>query len=131
MNAGEVRELLQQLQRAIGQPSVALQCSCDNFETVYVSLTDAGDVLVSDQGRTFEYLGRGTDSTYQPPEILDMVTAAEACRQSGAKLKCDDPDAFPRIECEVNSIGSVSKAVGCVAVAVDNVFHLAYRDDLK
>ncbi len=131
MSAGEVRGLLQQLQRGIGQPSVALECRCDNLETVYVSLTQAGEVLVSDQGRTFAYLGRGTDSTYRPTEELDMAGAAEACRQSGAALRCDDPEAYPRIECVVDPTGSVREVVERVAVAVDRVFHLALRDDLK
>jgi hypothetical protein len=130
MSAGEVRGLLQQLQRGIGQP-VALECRCDNLETLYVSLTLAGEVLVSDQGRTFAYLGRGTDSTYRPTEELDMTAAAEACRRSGAALRCDDPEAFPRIECVVDPAGSVAEVVERVAEAVDRVFHLALRDDLK
>jgi hypothetical protein len=131
MRAEEVRELLQRLQRGISQPSVALECRCDNLETVYVSLTQAGEVLVSDQGETFAYLGRGSDSTYRPTKELDMVAASEACRRSGAALRCDDPEAFPRIECVVDTLGSVAEAVGRVAEAVDKVFHLAVRDDLK
>src|SRR6516225_2136322 len=99
MSAAEVRELLRQLQRGIGQPSVALECQCDNLETVYVSLTQSGEVLVSDQGRTFAYLGRGTDSTYRSIEELDMRAAAEACMRSGTTLKCDDPELYPTIEC--------------------------------
>jgi hypothetical protein len=131
VTAAEVRELLQQLERGIGQPSVALECRCDNLETVYVSLTRAGEVLVGDQGRTFEYLGRGTDSTYRPTEALDMAAAAEACRRSGAALRCDDPEAYPRIECVVGPTGSVAEVIERVAEAVDQVFQLALRDDLK
>ena len=131
MSAGEARELLQQLQRGIGQPSVALECRCDNLETVYVLLTQSSEVLVTDQGETFAYLGRGTDSTYRPTEELDMVAAAEACRRSGTELRCDDPEAFPRIECMVDPIGSVAEVVERVAEAVDRVFHLALRDALK
>ncbi len=131
MSAGEVRELLQQLQRGIGQPSVALECRCDNLETVYVSLTQAGEVLVSDQGQTFAYLGRGTDSTYRLTEELDLTAAAEACRQFGAALRWDDPEAYPRIEYVVDPAGSVAKVVQRVAEAVDRVFHLALRDNLK
>ena len=131
MSAEEVRELLQQLHLGISQPSVALECRCDNLETVYVSLTQAGAVLVSDQGTTFEYLDRGTDSTYRPTEELDMVAAAEACRRSGVTLRCDDPEAYPRIDCVVVPAGSVAEAVERVAEAVDGVFHLALRDDLK
>ncbi len=131
MSAREVRELLQQLQRGINQPSVALECRCDNLETVYVSLTQAGEILVSDQGRTFAYLGRRTDSTYRPTEKLDLVAVAEACQRSGVRLRCDDPEAFPRIECVVEPIESVAEVIERVAEAVDRVFHLALRDDLK
>jgi hypothetical protein len=131
MSAGEVRELLQQFQRGIGQPSVALECRCDNLETVYVSLTQAGEVLVSDHGRTFAYLGRGTDSTYRPTEELDMAAAAAACRRFGAALRYDDPEAYPSIEYVVDPTGSVAEVVERVAEAVDRVFHLALRDDLQ
>jgi hypothetical protein len=131
MNAGEVRELLRQLKRGVGQPSVALECRCDNLETVYVSLTQAGDVLVTDQGETFTYLGRGADSTFRPTEELDMVAVAEACRRSGVGLRCDDTEAFPRIECVVDLTGSIGEVVERVAEAVGRVFHLALRDDLK
>lgn len=131
MSAEEVGELLKELQRGIRQPSVALECRCDNLETVYVSLTKAGEVLVTDQGSTFEYLGRGTDSTYRGMEVLDMVAAGDICRRSGVALKCDDSEAHPSIECVVDPIGSVAEAVARVAEAVDKMFHLALRDDLK
>ena len=131
MSAGEVRELFQQLQRGVGQPCLALECRCENMETVYVSLTQAGEVLVSDQGRTFAYLSTGTDSTYRPAEELDMTAAAQVCQQSGAALKCDDPEAYPRIECVVAPAESVAATVGRVAEAVDRVFRLALRDDLR
>ena len=64
MDASEVRELLLQLHRGVGQPTISLECWCGNLETVYVSLTHAGGVLVSDKGETFEYLSRGTDKTF-------------------------------------------------------------------
>jgi hypothetical protein len=131
MSAEEIRRLLQQLQRGIRQPSVALECRCNNLETVYVSLTQADNVLVSDQGETFAYLERGTDSTYRPVEELDLTAAVEACRRSGATLRCDGPEAYPRIECVVGPAGPVAEAVERVAEAVDRVFHLALRDALK
>jgi hypothetical protein len=131
MKPEAVRELLQQLERGIGQRSVALECSCENLETVYVSLTEDGYVLVSDKGRTFAYLNRGTDSIYRPLEELDIVEADKACRELGVKLTCEDPEAFPRIECLVGQMDSVAVTVQQVAEAVDRVFYLAYRDHLK
>jgi hypothetical protein len=108
-----------------------LECQCDNLETVYVSLAQADEVLVSDQGQTFGYLVGGTDSTYRSSEELDLAVAAEVCRRSGATLRCDEPESYPRIECLVGIAGSVAEAVERVAEAVDLVFHLALRDDLK
>jgi hypothetical protein len=131
MGADEIRELLERFQRGIGQSSVALECQCVNLETVYVSLTEAGEVVVSDHRETFAYLGHETDSTYRPMEELDMAAAAEACRQSGAVLRIDDPELYPRIECLVDLTGSVAEVIERVAEAVDRVFDLAVRDDLK
>jgi hypothetical protein len=131
MNAADIRDLLHRLRRGIGQPSVILECCCENLETVYVSLSEADDVLVSDHGKTFEYLSSGTDSTYRPIDDLFMVAAAEACRQLGTNLTSDDRHTFPRIDCPVDSLGSVSAAVEKVADAVDRVFYLALRVDLK
>jgi len=128
MSAGELRELLQRLQRGIDQPSVALECQCDNLETVYVSLTQAGEVLVSDQGKTFAYLDCGTDSTYRPMEELDRAAVAEVCRRSGATLRCDDPEAYPSIECVVAPAWAVSEVVRQVAEAVDRVFEMALQE---
>lgn len=47
------------------------------------------------------------------------------------ELKSDDPEAFPRIECVMNPIELVAEVVKRVAEAVDRVFHLGLRDDLK
>lgn len=131
MSAEEVRRLLRQVQRGISQSSVALECRCNNLETVYVSLTQTDEVLVSDQGRTFAYLDRGEDSTYRSVEQLDIAATAETCRRSGVKLRCDDSEPYPIIECVVVPEGSVAEAVERVAEAIDEVFHLALRDDLK
>ena len=131
MSGSEARELLQRLRLDLHQPSVTLKCRCDNLETVYVLLSEAGEVLASDCGRSFEYLSRGTDATYQPLGALDMGAVAEACRRSGAALKDDDPEGYPRIECGVAPAGSVADAVGRVAEAVDGLFQLALRADLR
>jgi hypothetical protein len=64
-------------------------------------------------------------------EVLDMAAADEACRRSGAALRCDDPEAYPSIETVVDPTGSVAEMVERVAEAVDRVFHLALREDLK
>lgn len=131
MSGSEARELLQRLRLDLGQPSVALECWCDNLETVYVLLSEAGEVLASDRGESFAYLIRGTDGTYQPLAALDMVAVAECCRRSGAALRDDDSEGHPRIECGVAPTGSVAEAVGRVAEAVDGLFQLALRDDLR
>ena len=130
MSGSEVRELLQRLRLGIRQPSVALECRCGNLETVYVSLSDAGELLVSDHGKSFAYLSREADATYRPLAALDMAAVEETCRRSGVSLRDDDPEGHPRIECEVMPTGSVADAVGRVAEAVDGLFQLALRDGL-
>lgn len=114
MSPIEVRELLQKLHRGIGQRSVALECQCDNLETVYVSLTSADEVLVSDSGRTFGYLSRETDSHYRPMAQFDMASVAEACRLAGVSLNSEDPEGHPRIETTTSPTGDFGlPVVGC------------------
>ena len=131
MSGSEVQELLQRLRLSLRQPSVALERRCDNLETVYVLLSEAGRVLVSDCGRSFAYLSRGTDATYRPLGALDAGAVADACRRSGAALRDDDPEGHTRIECAVAPDGSVAEAVRRVAGAVDGLFHLALCDGLR
>jgi hypothetical protein len=130
MVAREVAELIRSLQRGIGQAEVALRCEC-NLETVYVSASESGGVRVSDRGESFAYLAHGTDSTFRPVEDLNPAAAAEVCRQSGVVLWSDDPEAFSRIECEVDAEASVAEAISRVATAIDGVFNLALRDNLR
>ncbi len=125
MTAGEVHDLLQ---HGVGQSSVALQCQCDNLETVYLSTLPSGGVLVSDEGRSFAYLARGTDRNYLPLDELNMAAVAEACQQAGATLKCDDPESHPSIECETTPGTSIAEIVVQVAEAVDHVFAMAMWD---
>jgi hypothetical protein len=87
-------------------------------------------VLVSDGGKSFAYLARGTDSTYRPLVELDVGKVGAACQDAGAILRRDDPEAYPRIERVVDPAGSVAEAVRQVAEAVDGLFNLARRNDL-
>jgi len=120
-------ELLLLLQRGVGQPAVVLECRCDNLETVYVSPCPSGGVVVSDEGESFGYLARGTDSTYQRLDELDLAAVDVVCQEAGATLRRDDPEEYPLIECAVAPGEAVAGAVARVAEAVDQLFKMAMR----
>ncbi len=131
MNAKEVRELMTRLGSGVGQRGIALRCECENLETVYVLIDGAGDVLVTDHHRTFQYLNDGGDSTYVPVQSLDMAAARQLCDGLRVELKPAPPDGYPSIECVVDSGLPIADAIKRVAEAVDRVFELAMRRDLK
>lgn len=128
MNGAEAKELLERIKLGLRQPTVSIECWCENLETVFVLLADSGEVLVSDGGKSFQYLNRGTDSTYRPVETLQMKEVEAICHRNGVTLIIEDPESFPRMECTVAPNASVADAVERVAEAVDNFFEWARRN---
>lgn len=131
MDAREVKELLSRLAAGVRQRAIALRCECENLETAYVIVDEGGDVLVTDDHRTFQYLDRGTDSTYVPVQSLDMVAVRQICDDLRVELKPAPPDGYPSVECVVDLGQPVAEVIERVAEAVDRVFELAMRRDLK
>jgi hypothetical protein len=131
MEAQEVKELMSRLGAGVGQRAIALRCECENLETAYVIVDEGGDVLVTDDHRTFQYLDRGTDSTYVPVQSLDMVAARQICDDLRVELKPAPPHGYPSIECVVDLGQPIAEALERVAEAVDRVFELAMRRNLK
>ncbi len=131
MDAEQVRDLMQQLALGVGQQEVALRCDCENLETVYVILEQGGSVRVTDDHRTFQFLGSGTDSTYVPAENLDLGAARLACQELGVELKPGPPDGYPSIECVQKPREPLADVVERVAETVDRIFTLATRPELK
>lgn len=131
LNAEEIRDLMQRLAGGIGQRGVALRCDCENLETVYVGVDEGGTVRVTDDHRTFQYLGRGTDSAYVPMECIDLAAAARVCQELGVDLRPAPPDGYPSIECVPNPGEPVSDTVDRVAEAIDRIFALSMRPKLK
>jgi hypothetical protein len=131
MDVQETKELMSRLAAGVGQRAIALRCECENLETAYVIVDEVGDVLVTDDHRTFQYLDRGTDSTYVPVQSLDMVAARQICDDLRVELKPAPPDGYPSIECVVDLGQPIAEAIERVAEAVDRVFELAMRRDLK
>jgi len=121
---------MQQFVLGTGQHKLALQCDCENLETVYLVLDQDGSVLVTDDHRTFQYLDGGTDSTYVAVESLDLEAARQVCEERGVELKPATPDGYPSIECVLKSGEPLSVAIARVAEAIDCVFSLARRPDL-
>jgi len=131
MDAKEIRDLMQQLAEGVGQRGIALRCDCENLETVYVLVDENGDVRVTDDHRTFQYLDRGTDATYVPLQSLDMATARQACAEFRVELKPAPPEGYPSIECAPEPGEPISDVIERVAAAVDRIFNLASRPALK
>ncbi len=131
MDAERVRDLMRQLALGVGQGEIALRCDCENLETVYVIVEEGGSVRVTDAHATFQYLDRGTDSTYVPVERLDLEAVRHACQELRVELKPAPPDGYPSIECALNPKEPLSETVERVAAAVDRIFSLAMRPELK
>jgi hypothetical protein len=131
MNAEKVRDLLRQLENGIGQQGVALRCDCKNLETVFVFADADGTVRVTDDHRTFQYLNDGSDSTYVPVERFDWAAAAQICQELRVELKSAVSNDYPIIECLPKPRELVSEVVERVAAAIDRIFALAMRPDLK
>jgi hypothetical protein len=131
MEAQEVKEMMTRLAAGVGQRAIALRCECENLETAYVIVDEGGGVLVTDDHRTFQYLDCGTDSTYVPARSLDMVAVRQICDDLRVELKPAPPDGYPSIECVVELGQAIREAIERVAAAVDRVFKLAMRRDLK
>ncbi len=131
MNAQEVKELINRLAAGVGQRAIALQCDCENLETAYVIVDKGGDVLVTDAHKTFQYLHDRPSSTYVPFESLDMDAARQICDDLRVELKPAPPEGYPSIECVVGLGQPIAEAVERVAEAIDRVFELAMRSNLK
>ncbi len=131
MDAKEIKLLLDRLRDGIGQKAVALRCDCENLETVYITINDANDVCVTDDHRTFQYLDRGSDSTYIPLESLNLSSVQSICDSLSIEFKPAPEDGFPSLECCPDPNESIAGTVERVAEAVDQVFGLAMRPDLQ
>ncbi|RYD49978.1 MAG: hypothetical protein EOP83_24545 [Verrucomicrobiaceae bacterium] len=131
MNAGELRNLIQQMAVGIGQRGVALRCDCENLETVHVVVDEESVVRVTDLHETLQYLGEGTDSAYVPIEDIDLGVVARICQELGVELIPAALDGFPSMESVPKPEESVTDAVERVAEAIDRTFAYAMRPDLK
>jgi hypothetical protein len=131
MDAKEIKLLLDRLREGIGQKAVALRCDCENLETVYIRIKDTDDVCVTDDHRTFQYLDRGSDSTYIPLESLDLSSVQSICDSLSIDFKPAPEDGFPSLECCPDPDESIAGVVERVAEAVDQVFKLAMRPELQ
>ena len=131
MDAKEIKLLLDRLHDGIGQKAVALRCDCENLETVYITINETDDVCVTDYHRTFQYLDRGSDSTYIPLESLNLPSVQSICHSLSIDFKPAPEDGFPSLEYCPDSNESIAGAVERVAEAVDQVFKLAMRPELQ
>ena len=131
MDAEHIGKLMLQLAEGVGQRRIALRCDCENLERVYVIRETGGGIRVTDDHRTFQYLDGGTDSTYVPIASVDLTAARKICQELGVELGSAPPDGYPSIECIPKPGDLVSDVIERVATAVDRIFNLAMRPDLK
>lgn len=131
MDVKKIRDLMRQLAEGVGQRGIALRCDCENLETVYLIVEEGGTIRVTDDHRTFQYLDGGTDSTFVPVASLDLRAARQICQELCVELRPPPPDGYPSIECIPKSGEPISEVIERVATAVDRIFNLAMRPDLK
>lgn len=131
MNGEEVAKLLKALADGIKQRSIAVQCECENLETVYVLVDEAGNLRVTDSHQTFKYLEEANDRTYKEIKNLDIEEIREVCKGLGVELKDAPPDGYRSIEAEVQPGELIADTVARVADAIDRVFSFAVVDSLK
>jgi hypothetical protein len=131
MFAEEVRTALRRLLKGTGQKSVSIKCDCKNLETVYVQVDTFGRVLVTDDYRTFKYLSESGNSTYVAVESIDMARVRRLCDQLRVELRSAPPDGYPSLVCVLPPSEPLADAVERVADAIEGVFALAMRGELK
>lgn len=131
MLAYEIKTVLSQLESRLGQHAISIRCNCANLEVVYVSLDEGGQVCVSDDHRTFQYLDGSNDSTYVAVGQIDLAAVAAACTHHGVALIPAGEDGFPRIEYKPRTDEPIADAIGKVASAVDAVFQIAINPSVR
>ena len=110
---------------------VSLRCSCENLETVYIHLDDQGNLRANDDHKTFQYLYEANDSTYGPLEALDLDLIRETFDELQVEWVDAPADGYPGIECRIGPEQPIADAVERVAEAIERVFFIARRPDLK
>jgi hypothetical protein len=66
-----------------------------------------------------------------PIESLDLAAAAQVCQELRVELRPAPPEGYPSLECVAKPGEPMSDAVERVAKAIDRMFALAMRRDLK
>lgn len=130
MLADELQRVLTQLSDSVRQ-RVSLECLCENLETVYVHLDEQDGIRIDDDHQTFQYLDRSQDVTYVPLEALDLDATRSAAREFDVDLVAAPPEGYPSLRCRLSAERRVADAVDRVSRAIDAVFQLALRPDLK
>lgn len=104
---------------------------CENLETVYIHPDDGNGIRIDDGGQTFAYLYREENATYVPVAMLDLAAIRKLLDELAVELVDAPPGGYPGIACRVRPGQPVADAVDRVARAIDGVFYIALRPDLK
>jgi hypothetical protein len=124
MDATELHDLIRRVTRDLGCDELALRCTCENLEVVYVEEREDG-LVVTDRGETFGYL-----ETFDDPAFarLPVDQATAICQTHGVKLDTSDPEAYPEVLRAVSDSEPVRDVVQVVSTAVDALFAAARTD---
>jgi phosphopantothenate synthetase len=125
----DIRALLADARRLIGQQDVALRVDAENLETVYVSEQN-GELLAHDRGETFMYLVGERDPTYQAWSADSARSALEGLAVAVVG-ESDDDEASYQIQAVITDSTGIAAVVAMIAEAIDRVFHAHLRGDLR
>jgi hypothetical protein len=125
----ELDRLLREASKLLGCEEVSIRCWSPILGAVY-AVRDGDELVITDCGETYQYLGRRDDATYDF-DLLDEKTARQICDRYNVELDTSDPGLYPRIQRTLTPGEDVAAAVAAVAEAVDRVNNAATRPDLR
>jgi hypothetical protein len=129
----ELRSLLAEAARLVGEAEVLLRVDTAILETVYVGVED-GRVVAHDRGATFFYLAaqgpRSGDATYTEWSAEAARSTLDGTDVELAGEATDDEAGF-RIELTVAESDDLAVAVERVSQAIEAVFDAHLRADLR
>lgn len=125
----DLASTLDQLSREL-HARVSLRCETDNLEVVYVERQPDGALLVTDRGQTWSYLVSSRDPTFDRTDLTDDALHEIASRHHVRVVGSTTSEGGVRLEAQ-SERDHLSRSVDQVSQAIDEVFSIALRHDLR